>query len=147
MTLARVDESSAVERSEANDSSTRKRSRSAVERSEAKAEAERNEGRSWAKRSRPASLGQGHRSRNRFLTWGMVHNTICFWSFEKHSLHYSFNGTSSENYVVETVLGRTSEPISIQVERWSSLTRLPCAYIIHDSVVTSKPLKLRENAM
>ena len=69
---------------------------------------------------------------------------MCFWSSEKHSLHYSFNGTSSENHVAETVLGRTSEPISIQVERWSSLTRLPCAYILHGSVVRPKPLKLRE---
>ena len=38
--------------------------------------------------------------------------------------------------VAKTVLGRKFEPISTRVERWSSLTRLPYAYIIHGSVVT-----------
>ena len=40
--------------------------------------------------------------------------------------------------VAETVVGRKFEPISTRVERWSSLTRPPCAYITHGSVVKSK---------
>ena len=39
--------------------------------------------------------------------------------------------------VAETVLGRIFEPISTRVERRSSLTYLPCAYIIQGNVVKS----------
>ena len=40
--------------------------------------------------------------------------------------------------VAETVLGRKFEPISTRVRRRTSLTCLPCAYIIHGNVVKSK---------
>ena len=43
--------------------------------------------------------------------------------------------------VAETVLGRQFEPISTRVERWSSLTCLSCADIIHSSVVKLKTLR------
>ena len=46
--------------------------------------------------------------------------------FKKTSLRYSFNGTKSELFWAEN---------STRVERWSSLTRLCCAHVIHGSVV------------
>ena len=40
--------------------------------------------------------------------------------------------------VAKTVLGRKFKPILTQVEQWNSLTRHPCAYIIHGSADKSK---------
>ena len=53
-------------------------------------------------------------------------------------LQKKFLRLSQVRMVAETVLGRKFEPISTRVEWWGSLTRLPCAYIIHSSVVKSK---------
>ena len=62
-----------------------------------------------------------------------------FLSSEKHS-YVILLMVRLVRMVAEPVLGRKFEPISTRVERWSSLTRLPCAYIIHGSVVASKTL-------
>ena len=56
-----------------------------------------------------------------------------FWSLEKHS-YVILLMVRQVRMVAETVLGRKFELISTRVERWRSLTRLPCAYIKHGSV-------------
>ena len=62
----------------------------------------------------------------------------CAIGFQKNILTLSYPMVHRVRMAAVTVLGRKFEPISTTVQRWSSLTCLPCAYIIHGSVVKSK---------
>ena len=64
---------------------------------------------------------------------------MCYWSSAKHS-YLILLMVRRVRMVAETVLGRNFEPSSTRVERWSSLTRLPCAKQGHPTTVFCKYL-------